>query len=110
MRVGTVEETITVTGESPIVDVQNTTQQRVIDSETIAQIPTGRNVAQLGVMIPGVTVTGVSDVGGSGGQGVGAQPGIPALMVHGSANNQQVMMQNGVIATDIASTGTSRRC
>jgi hypothetical protein len=105
MRVGTVEETITVTGESPIVDVQNTTQQRVIDSETIAQIPTGRNVAQLGVMIPGVTVTGVSDVGGSGGQGVGAQPGIPALMVHGSANNQQVMMQNGVIATDIASTG-----
>jgi hypothetical protein len=105
MRVGTVEETITVTGEAPIIDVQNTTQQRVIDSETIAAIPTSRNVASLGIMIPGVTVTGVSDVGGSGGQGVGAQPGIPALMVHGSANNQQVMMQNGVIATDIASTG-----
>lgn len=105
MSVGAVEETITVSGESPIVDVQSTTQQRVIDSETIANIPTNRNVAQLGIMIPGVTVSGVSDVGGSGGQGVGAQPGIPSLMVHGSATGQQVMMQNGVVATDIASTG-----
>lgn len=105
MTVGAVEETITVTGESPIVDVQNTTQQRVIDAETIANIPTSRNVAQLGIMIPGVSVSGVSDVGGSGGQGVGAQPGIPSLMVHGSATGQQVMMQNGVVATDIASTG-----
>src|SRR4029453_1332995 len=30
MKVGGVEETITVTGESPVVDVQNVTQQRVV--------------------------------------------------------------------------------
>ena len=105
MSVGALEETVTVTGEAPTVDVQSTTRQRVIDQETIQNIPTNRSVTGMGVMIPGVTVTGVSDVGGSGGQAVGAQPGIPALMVHGSANGQQIMMQNGVVATDIASTG-----
>ena len=35
LRVGTVAETITVTGETPIVDVQSTTRQRVIDREVI---------------------------------------------------------------------------
>jgi len=35
LRVGSVEETITVTGEAPIVDVQNTTRQTVLDQEII---------------------------------------------------------------------------
>src|SRR6188768_2587523 len=41
LRVGALEETVTVTGESPIVDVQNTTQQRVLSHEVIDAIPTG---------------------------------------------------------------------
>jgi len=39
MAVGGVEETITVTGETPIVDVSNTIQQRVIDRDPIDLIP-----------------------------------------------------------------------
>src|SRR5918999_130754 len=35
LRVGALEETITVSGESPIVDVQTATRQRVIDRELI---------------------------------------------------------------------------
>ena len=35
MRVGSVEETITVTGSSPLVDVQNTRQQTVMTREVI---------------------------------------------------------------------------
>src|ERR671931_2265791 len=42
MRVGALEETITVTGETPIVDVQNTRRQRVIDREVIDTVPTSR--------------------------------------------------------------------
>src|SRR6266542_6281150 len=42
LRVGALEETITVTGETPIVDVQNTRRQRVIDREVIDNIPTSR--------------------------------------------------------------------
>src|SRR6266545_322300 len=44
LSVGTLEETVTVTGESPVVDVQNTVQQRVIDRQTIDTIPLSNSV------------------------------------------------------------------
>src|SRR5207247_3789365 len=43
LRVGTVEETITVSGATPMVDVQNTRQQTVMNRDVIDSIPTGRN-------------------------------------------------------------------
>ena len=54
MRVGALEETVTVTGEAATVDVQSTTRQQVINQETIAAVPTGRNYQNLGILIPGV--------------------------------------------------------
>jgi Carboxypeptidase regulatory-like domain len=42
LTVGTVQETITVTGASPIVDVQNSAQQRVLGADVIDAIPTSR--------------------------------------------------------------------
>src|SRR4051794_24375016 len=55
MRVGALEETITVTGETPIVDVQNTRRQRVIDREVIDNIPTSRTAYDMAALIPGVS-------------------------------------------------------
>jgi hypothetical protein len=43
LNVGSVEETITVSGESPLVDVQRTTQNQVISREAVDALPTGRN-------------------------------------------------------------------
>src|SRR5262250_427787 len=42
LPVGALEETVTVTGASPIVDVQSVTQQRVLDKEVLETIPAGR--------------------------------------------------------------------
>ena len=67
LRVGALEETITVSGEAPIVDVQSTTRQRVMDSEVISTLPTGRNMFNLGVLIPGVSIS----TGGLASQNVG---------------------------------------
>src|SRR5215831_14273076 len=39
MKVGGLEETITVTGETPVVDVQNATKQLVMKNDTIEQLP-----------------------------------------------------------------------
>src|SRR5262245_28143632 len=39
LRVGAVEETITVTGETPLVDVQSVEQQRVLNKEIIDTLP-----------------------------------------------------------------------
>src|SRR5262245_13385735 len=42
LHVGSIEETITVTGQSPLVDVQGTTQHRGIGRAIIDTLPTGR--------------------------------------------------------------------
>ena len=63
MRVGTLEETITVTGETPTVDLQNVVQQRVMTRDIINAVPAGTKSAMvLGVLIPGVTTIS-QDVG-----------------------------------------------
>ena len=89
LRVGALEETITVTGETPIVDVQSTTRQRVLDQETIDALPTGRNHTYLAELVPGVTATN-HDVGGN--LGIGRQSGDVSL--HGSSDTRTLV--NGV--------------
>jgi hypothetical protein len=72
MVVGALEESITVTGESPIVDTQSITQRHVMTREVLDVLPTGRNIQAVGIMIPGTTIAfggGAAlsrDVGGSG--------------------------------------------
>ena len=44
MRVGAIEETITVTGASPVVDVQNTAKTQVMTRDMIDTIPSARNM------------------------------------------------------------------
>ncbi|MDP2390078.1 MAG: carboxypeptidase-like regulatory domain-containing protein, partial [Acidobacteriota bacterium] len=62
MKVGTLEETLTVTGESPIVDTTSITQRVVMTAEVREALPTGRNIQAVGIMIPGTTIA----VGGGG--------------------------------------------
>ena len=91
--VGGVEETITVTGETPVVDVSNTIQQRVIDRDTIDLIPGGRDIYNMAaVTIPGVTST-QRDVGGVNPDRT-TSPG--SIAIHGSISGDQQMFQNGI--------------
>ena len=97
LRVGAIEETITVTGESPIVDVQGVARQQVLTEETVDAIPTGKYFVNLGVLIPGVSAscsaacqTGTSqDTGGSAGDNSST------LIVHGSRfRDQRIAINN----------------
>jgi hypothetical protein len=92
LRVGALEETITVTADTPIVDVQSTTRQRVLDHEVMDAIPTGRSDKNLAMLIPGVNIAGAisQDVGGTQDQ-VSSQ-----LTVHGTRGGDQRLTQNGV--------------
>src|SRR5918994_66568 len=47
LRVGTLAETITVTGETPVVDVQTTQRETVLSAEVIAAMPGLRTVGTL---------------------------------------------------------------
>jgi hypothetical protein len=98
LKVGSLAETVVVTGESPIVDVQGTAQQRVLGKDIVDAIPAGRSHQQLAVLIPGVTGTS-PDVGGAN------TLGLVALAIHGSRATDMRVMANGVNLRNIGSPG-----
>ena len=107
LRVGTVEETITVEGTSPIVDIQNVNQIKVVTRELIDTIPTGRGFANFATLIPGVTMSNSSlnisqDVGG----GTGYNFAFAAI--HGGRAMDQQVMVNGMSVTSLTGTGGTR--
>ena len=56
LKVGALEETLTVTGASPTVDVQSTTKSQVLNREALDAIPTGRTIQGMGQLITGVSL------------------------------------------------------
>jgi len=68
MKIGGVEETITVTGEAPTIDVQTTVQQRVFDRQVLEALPASRAPSQIAAITPSVTAAS-HDVGGASGDG-----------------------------------------
>ncbi len=91
MAVGTLEETITVTGETPTVDLQSTTRQVSITQEIMSSVPSSRTPFSLGVLIAGVRQdVGGRDVGGA----VVAE--VASLVANGGRTGDQRMMVNGV--------------
>ena len=64
LRVGSLEESIVVTGATPVVDVQSTGRTQVISRDLLDAVPTARNATGLASLMPGVRMT-ATDVGGS---------------------------------------------
>lgn len=64
LEVGSLEETITVTGAAPAVDVRSNVQQTIMSQEILEGVPTGRDPWSLAKLIPGVQVA-TYDVGGT---------------------------------------------
>jgi carboxypeptidase family protein len=88
MRVGALEETITVTGETPIVDVQSVKTQQIVSKDVIAAIPSSRNAGGIQALIPGMSSDG--DNGGiNGTQGGGAGS------IHGGRGNDSRTQSDG---------------
>lgn len=64
LRVGGIEEALTVTAASPLVDVQSTNRSQVLTRDVLDAIPTGRSFQSVGQLVVGVTLSR-PDVGGS---------------------------------------------
>jgi hypothetical protein len=89
LTIGQLEESVTVTGASPLVDVHSSVSQSVMTREKLDTIPTGKDPFAVGQLIAGVT-TQTPDVGGTQ---IMQQP---TLQVHGSSNNDNVFMVDSV--------------
>ena len=102
LKLGSVEETITVTGDTPIVDIQSAQRQRVIDQELLDAIPTGRTPQVAAFMIPGVNLSNV-DVGGT--NIINTTGG--SLSIHGGRVDDTRLLIDGITIANTEGTGWS---
>src|SRR6185503_12647923 len=63
-RVGAIEETVTVSGSSPVVDVQNVSKLQVMTRDLMDAILSARNMQAIGALVPGIRLN-IPDVGGA---------------------------------------------
>src|SRR5262249_32429635 len=90
LRVGTVEETLTVSGETPVVDVQSAKRQQTISDEILGAIPTARVYHSIMNLVPGVTTSGSQDVGGIAG------PSVIVFSIHGGRLSEGRLQVDGL--------------
>ena len=56
LSVGTLQESVTVSGASPVVDVQSNVKQQVLSREVLDAVPTAKTIQGLGQLVLGVTL------------------------------------------------------
>jgi hypothetical protein len=99
MRVGTITETIIVSGESPVVDVQSTRREAVIDGDVISVLPGTRSTGSLITMVPGVETFGAA---------LNPSPGLVFFFSRGGPNSEGRFNVNGMpVANAFAGGGGS---
>ena len=86
LKLSTVQEAITVSGQSPVIDVTTTTISSNLNHEVLDTIPTSRSLGEAIALAPGVRYSGAIDVGGnrtgqfaSGGNNFGSDQQSPFL-------------------------------
>src|SRR5262245_13131167 len=89
LKVGSLQETITVSGESPIVDVQSTKVQTIIDKDVLTAIPSSRSATGIQALVPGLS--GGGDSGGITG-GTGGMAGF----IHGARASDSRTLHDGI--------------
>jgi hypothetical protein len=91
LRVGTVEETITVTGASPVVDTHNVRTQNVLTRDRLDTLPTGKTIHAFASLTLGTVVVGTpQDVGGNQGEAASS------IATHGGRNLDQILFMDGM--------------
>ena len=96
MSVGQRSETVTVTAESPTIDVQNARQVSTFEGEAIRDLPTTRNIRSILTLTPGLTATGLG-ADCVGGVGVWCNNNIYNLASHTATNDNEGLTQGRVM-------------
>ena len=98
MKVGALEETLTVTGDAPTVDVQTAVHTQVLNREAIDAIPTGRTIQGMGQLIVGISLN-LPDTGGARGMQQ------TYMSTHGMTTANNTIMVDGMIVNGLQSDG-----
>jgi len=100
MKVGTLQETVTVTGEAPLVDVQSSVTQQIINRDLLDVLPSGRMMWNVGASLPGIVASG---------QDVGGASGIQQIRItaHGSDAFQTITQVDGMELNTMGANGSA---
>ncbi|PWT79926.1 MAG: hypothetical protein C5B57_13085, partial [Blastocatellia bacterium] len=93
MRVGAIAETVIVTGQTPVVDLQSTAQTTVANARMFKEMPTGGSWVNMAQLVPAINSAffGNRDIGGLQGDQTGTQ-----VSVHGGLAGDGVSMIDGM--------------
>jgi len=100
---GSIEESITVTGQSPIVDVQNVVSQQRISEEMVKNLPVARSHMGFAAMTAAVIMPSTAqDVGGSMGENT------QKMAAHGAKQGDQKHLMDGLRYNTLNSDGSTK--
>ena len=88
LRVGALEESITVTGETPVVDVQSARQTTVINGDVVRELPASRSYGNYLAAIPAIQATGFN---------TGVQTSNNFFTARGGRSNEGAIQIEGLI-------------
>jgi hypothetical protein len=98
LRVGSLEESITVTGDAPVLDVQSTQRTQVLTRDLLDSLPSARNYSGLAALMPGVRMSN-TDVGGN------QQMEQIYMTVHGSRQTDVTVQVDGLQMNSLMNDG-----
>jgi hypothetical protein len=101
LPVGSIEETVTVTGISPVVDTTSTARAQVITRELLDALPTGKTAQLAAALVPGVFM-GNPDVAGA------AAVNQNNTTAHGYAGSQTTVLLDGVQLQGMCGDGSTQ--
>ncbi len=88
MRVGGVQETVTVSGDTPVVDVQSSTRkQMVLDDAVVEALPASRGYGNLLSAVPGIQNNSLDN---------GSNPTMVFFTAHGGRGNEGTVQIDGM--------------
>ncbi|HEY6613913.1 MAG TPA: carboxypeptidase-like regulatory domain-containing protein, partial [Vicinamibacterales bacterium] len=93
LRVGALEETVTVTGESPLVDTQSVRREVVLDNEILSTLPATRGYGSALAAVPALNTGGVA---GANATTAPTTPSMTFFSTHGGASGEGRVMTNGL--------------
>lgn len=92
LKVGALEESIVVTGGTPLIDTSNLTQQKTISRELLTAVPTSQSALGIASLMPAVVQPpNAQDVGGSMGERS------VRISIHGSKTSDARLRQEGML-------------
>jgi hypothetical protein len=100
LDISTVQETVTVSGETPVVDTKTTTAKTTFDLETLQSIPSARDPWVMLERVPNIAMDRINVGGSQSGQQSG-------YISRGSGSGNNKWTLDGVDITDMSATGAS---